>query len=245
LRVGSREKPKVIDREEVERERFLDSMRFNINKGFKYLVRGENIAHDGCVQIGEKEFHFQGDKLIDPNTKIWRKLKTIAKIDKYLEFDVKQIKTIEEQGVVTYKELKDEKTGQLLPNVPLIAMVVRELIWWKIPHLMKKPQAMIIENNGLISKDKESKSIIIPKEWGFKKFAGFNYVMSEDSTSKIRNIEDARILITDFNIMHSRYFAKAQEECVYSPDVAARLTQLEKQLQIELAKRKGTEEIIS
>ena len=51
-------------------------------------------------------------------------------------------------------------------------------------------------------------------------------------------------LITDFNLIASRYFAKAQEQCVYDPAVASQLAQREKEIQLELAKTRGTQKSI-
>lgn len=226
VRFGRRTTYKVIDREEVERQKFIDMMKLNVPpKSLKLLCRGEKqvIAMNGGGGI----------KFVDT----WKNYLTLGIIRNYLEFEQIPIKIIEKQGVITYENIPNEEP------MKLIAMVIKPVLFWKIPNPMKKELAVVIEND----KEKlsfEKSKIVLPSEYGFDKFIGYYYALGETTKPKLRNILDARILVNDFNLMASRYFAKSQEQCVYAPEVAAQLAQREKELQIELAKSRGIQKSV-
>jgi hypothetical protein len=219
FKFGKKIKYKVIDREEVERMKFIESMKFNDSNKYKLLVRSDMTAmNGGNIQISHK--------------------RVVARINNYLEFEQTPIKLIEKDGKVTYELLKDE-----LP-LKLIGMVVKETaLFGLISNPFKKEEAMLIEQGSAV-KDDKGKCIIIPEELGFDRFMGFYYVINEATKPKIRNILDARILVQDFSIMASRYYAKSLEQCVYAPEVALQQAQKQTELQIELAKRGGTQKSI-
>ena len=219
LKFSQKSKYKIIDREEVERQKFIDMMRFNKPNRFKsvytanihYFNGGDGLIHNPVITNEEK----------------------LGVIQNYMEFESVPIKIVERQGIVTYEEEKNEEA------MKLIGMVIKEPLFWIIPNFMKKPYPMIIENKEPTIRDEKKQRIIIPKDLGFDKFMGFYYAINENTKPKLRNILDARVLVTDFNTMASRYFAKSQEQAVYSPELAMQLATLEKNLQIELAKKQG------
>lgn len=217
---------KVVDREEVERLKYIEAMKLNTPpKNAKFLYRGDmkNIYignGNGQVKISER----------------WENFIRIGIIQSYLEYEQIPIKTVEKEGIVRYEEEKDEKP------MKLIGMVIKPCLFWKIANPFKKAFPVIIENNQDIFR--EGNKIIIPSAYGFDKLLGYYYMMGESIKPKIRNIHDARILVQDHNLMASRYWAKGQEQAVYSPQVAEQMMQLEKQLQIELAKKRGQQQTL-
>lgn len=215
LKVSRRTKYKVIDRKEVERMNFIESMKFNNSTQYKRLYKG--ILTDGYGK--------RGDHLL-------------GKITHYMEF---------EQTPMKHIPMKDGST-KLVPTekeakpIPMIAMIVKPMLFWKFTNPFKKANPILLENNGDIMKYDEN--IIIPTSLAIDNLFGYYYSLNTDSGNKIRNIIDSRILVTDFNQMASRYYVKGQEQCIYSPELAHQMALKEKELQIELAKRKGKQDIL-
>ena len=218
LRFGRKTTYKVIDREEVERQKFIDAMQFNKRKDIKSLWKGEIILPNGS----------NAKARVLP-------MERIGNIENYLEFSQVPIKLSEIEGKITYTEVINEK------SMDLIAITIKPTIFLGISNPFKKSQPLLLEKDTTY---KVGKTLVIPRELGIEKMTGIFYVINENTRPKIRNVIDARILVQDWNLTCSRYFAKGQEQAVYSPEVAQTMMQLEKQLQIQLAKTKGKEESI-
>jgi len=232
LKFGKKIKYKIIDREEVERLKFIEAMLFNRSSKYQALYQGD-LLQLGIINNGGGLLNL--NNVLPMGKKIWRKLHKVGNIEHYLEFEQVPIKLVQDgQGKITYEELKNEKPMRL------IAMVIKRTLFWRIPNPMAKAQAMFIENdNELMEKDEKGGRIIVPEQLGYDKYMGFHYIIAENTKPKLRNILDARVLVTDFNIQASRYFAKSQEQCVYSPELAFQMAQKQTELQIELAKKRG------
>lgn len=221
LKFGHKIKYKVIDREEVERGKFIEAMRFNKTSKFFALYTG---------------FMVDGGIIAKEGQKLWTNINKMGNIENYLEFEQVPIEIIEREGKITYRVEKDE-----MP-MKLIALIIKKNLFWRIPNPLAKSQPMIIENNGYVYKDEKNKRIVIPEQLGFDRFMGYYYMIGESTKQKLRNILDARVLTTDFSLMASRYFAKSQEQCVYSPELAFQMAQKQTELNIELAKKKGIQQ---
>jgi len=220
FKIKNATKTKIIDREEVERSKFVEAMRFNRTRTFKKLVKADIRYFNGQT----------------PNP-IIGKTQNIGYIQSYHEFEQVPIKMVEREGQITYDFVKNVKPMRL------IALVIKEPFLGIMGNPFKKSQPMFIETETAI-KDEKGKRLIIPGNLDQDKFMGYYYAINEDMKPKIRNIIDARVLVNDFNLMASRYWAKGQEQAVYSPEVASQMAQLEKQLQIELAKKKGQQQTL-
>lgn len=216
-------KYKIIDREEVERQKFIESMRYNKTPYYKSLWQAD-------VK------YFNGGEGLIKNPMITKE-KKLANIQGYMEFQQVPIKLIDKQGLVTYEEQKEKP-------MPLIALIVKETLFGIISNPFKKSQPMLLENNETVIKDEKKKRLVIPYSLGIDKLTGVYYAINESTKPKIRNIIDSRILVQDWNLTASRYYAKGQEQAVYSPEVAQLMMQLEKQLQIELAKKRGQQQTL-
>jgi hypothetical protein len=208
---------KIIDREEVERMKFIEAMQFNKTDKYKTISTADIK-------------YLNGGKGLINNPMIVNK-KMLASIENYLEFEQRPIKIVEKEGKYIYEEDKTEKP------MKLIGMVIqRKIMFGLIP--IKKPHPLLIEQSSAV-KDDKTKTIFIPQELGFDRFMGYYYAINENMKPKIRNIMDARVLSTDFNITCSRYYAKSLEQCVYAPEVALQQAQKQTDLSIELAKSRG------
>lgn len=222
LKFSNKSKYKVIDREEVERQKFVEMMRFNHSKEFKTLYNADIHYFNGGEGLIKNPFIASEKKL--------------GVIENYLEFEQVPIKMVERQGIQTYEEdIKEVK-------MKMIALVIKQPIIWRITNPFSKGQPMLIENDASTIKDVTKKRIVIPNNLGFDKFMGYYYAINENTKPKLRNILDARVLVTDFNIMASRYFAKSAEQAVYSPEMAMQVVNKEKELQVELAKKSGKQQ---
>ena len=85
--------------------------------------------------------------------------------------------------------------------------------------------------------------LIVSKKNAFDYYFGIYYDLSIEKQHKDLIIEH-NVLRTDINLLASRYFVKSQEQATYDPDKAHALAMKEKELQIELAKRKGKVETL-
>lgn len=224
FKFGKRIKYKIIDRDEVERLKFLDAMRFNKTSKYYALYHAKLMMNNG-------------GSVLNKNYQVWSNFEKIGNIESYLEFEQVPIKMIEKEGKITYLENTNE------PPMKLIGMAIKKPLFWRIPNPFAKAQPMLIENNDeMIMKDETNHQIVIPEELGFDKFMGYYYMIAENVKPKLRNVLDARILTTDFSLMASRYFSKSQEQCVYSPEAALQMATKQTELNIELAKRRGIQQ---
>jgi hypothetical protein len=129
----------------------------------------------------------------------------------------------------------------------MIGMVIKPMLITtgiRLSNPFSKSQPFLLENNDKIVQIRSKKEIIIPEFMGSDNIFGYYYAIDKDSKSKIENVIDYHLLKTDFNLQASRYFVKSQEQCVYSPEMALELAKKEKEIQLELAKKRGKSESI-
>jgi len=245
LKVSRGFKYKIIDRKEVERLNFIEKMQFNVAHKFKWLYRADLVDFTEVMPNGNRLLYqklIKIDKdhaILNNNVKKFKNGECLGKIVHYMEFEQKPYELIKlKDGTI---ELKEEKNGE---NVHLIAMTLKPIWFWKFTNPFKKLQPLIIENNTELGKDEKNKRLMISFDIATDNLFGIYYELSENSKPKHRNIVDSRLTITDWNLTASRYFVKGQEQCVYSPEMAQQMAIREKEIQLELAKKRGKQETI-
>lgn len=117
-------------------------------------------------------------------------------------------------------------------------MIVRSMFLGKIP--IGKPQAFQIGNSemnirGLVAEIKPH--VFLDYYFGI-------YYDEETQPHHTQLIKNDNIMRTDLNSVASIYFVKSQEQSTYDPNFAHQMAMKEKELQIELARRRGKSESV-
>ncbi len=112
-----------------------------------------------------------------------------------------------------------------------------------ITNPFKKSQIIQFENDmNVCIKDKDN--IYVSSDVGITNYLGIYHQIGEKEKKMIDNIRDSDIRQTDIDMMASVYFVKSQEQATFDPNYAHQMAMREKELQIELAKRKGKSETL-
>lgn len=112
----------------------------------------------------------------------------------------------------------------------------------QIANPIAKSQCVEIEKK-IVRLDKASKHVIVPEGTYFDYQFGMNYDLTDEEAHLVM-IKNDNILRTDYDQMAGRYWVKGQQQCVYSPEFALQMALKERELAIELAKKKGKSETI-
>ncbi len=109
----------------------------------------------------------------------------------------------------------------------------------KIPFGQLSPFVIDKENLRSVQENIDGSGFLqVPADTHFELAMGIYYDKQNEPTNRIAIIGDG-ILKTDFNNLASIYFAKAQEQATYDPERAHALALKEKEIQVEMAKRRG------
>ncbi len=250
----------IVNRSNVERLNFIERMKFNPSTTFKWLYKGfteTNNPHKnykGKVFLG-KITHYT--ETIVPNTD--NKFKISDEQFKKFKKEIKDLQDLvkDQYSKIMKKEYKDfeiakteyHKTRQLLidkvayikktrlkiASIVLKPMVIKSL---NIANPFKKVQILQFEiDSNIAFKNKDS--IFINETVALTNYLGIYHQIGESQKMIIDNIRDNDIILTDLNNLGSIYFSKSQEQSTFDPVYAHSLALAEKNLQIEMARKKG------
>jgi hypothetical protein len=227
-----------ISRSEIERQKFLERMSENQSK-WKVFKRGNIVM--GKITHFREFSKFKDDKNTKLLTEKFEKeiKKSIDRMDKINDPDqLIEIMVEIEPTYQAYNKLKEEsevKIGQL---------VVKPYLFEKLGIVSPFGKSKCFQiNMKKAEHDLKLQALILPKSITFDYIYGIYYDLTIEK-EHIKIIKTDNIMRTDLDLQASRYFVKSQEQCVFSPDVAQQMALKEKELQIELAKRKGIKETL-
>lgn len=120
-----------------------------------------------------------------------------------------------------------------------IEMVIRPPLFskLKITNPFAKELCMIVSKN-MVDFDGGDKSVNIDEKVIFDKYFGIFYDIDMKDKLTEHIIQD-NVHLTDLENIASIYYVKSQEQSTYNPEYAHELAMREKELQIELAKKRG------
>ncbi len=118
-------------------------------------------------------------------------------------------------------------------------MLIRKL---NIVNPVAKHKCVQIDSK-LVTLDEKTKAVKIVDGVFFDFLFGI-YYDTVDEKQHLENIKSDNVLRTDYDQMAGRYWVKGQQQCVYSPEMALQLALKERELAIELAKKKGKAETV-
>lgn len=152
-------------------------------------------------------------------------------------------------GLIThYKEYdtikgrpnKKDKNKEEPEMIKISQMVVKPTLFGKFPNPFAKSKCFQIKTS-LIKKGTTKWHLPIYQTLDF--YFGIYYDDSNEETHT-RIIKKDNIIRTDLNNVASIYFVKSQEQSTFDPIHAHKMALREKELEIELAKKKGQQESI-
>jgi len=124
-------------------------------------------------------------------------------------------------------------------NILIDQFVVKPILFGKIPNPFTKSRVFQI---GVDSMDISNFKFVIKPYTYLDYYFGVYY--DEDTKAHTEIIKNDNVIRTDLNQLASIYFVKSQEQSTYDPVHAHALALKEKELQIELAKKRGKAETI-
>ena len=113
----------------------------------------------------------------------------------------------------------------------------------KVIEVEKSKQVIVWEEDGSMT-PKESNKLRINGEIAITQYQGIYYTIGKNEDLMIDNIRNFDTFKTDINNLASIYFVKSQEQSTYAPQYAHELALKEKEIQLEMAKKKGKMETI-
>lgn len=215
LKVSKKAKWKVIDRRKIELANFVDSMKYNFTDAYVWLYKGK---------------------------------KRIGRIINYAEFSCpKNIVIFDPKAKGKAKFIKPQnprklKRGEMMDIVSIVFRPCFERI--PIANPFAKLDALYIQKHkDCLTVDIMKKRFTIKADRAINRYLGIRFDML-DSEAMHKNIIYHNILKTDMEQSLSRLWVRTQLECVFDPSVARDSMLKEKELQVELARRKGKAESI-
>jgi len=212
-------KTKILKRSDIEKKKLIKSMELNKTKHFKELWHSSKFL--GKI-INYKRF------VLNPaSIEIKKSQESFAQ--KYRDFkETKDEKILKELNVLS-KNIKDELSKSV------VIIVFKPKFIGKILNPFKREVIQIFD--GLLIKEFDKKKLIIPADVFTDEFMGIFYDMTDPKFHL--NIIHEKMYETDLDAMASVWFVKAQELSTFDPDKAHAMAMKEKELQIELARKRG------
>lgn len=212
-------KTKILKRSDLEKKKLIKSMELNKTKFFKELWHSSKFL--GKI-ISYKRF------VLNPaSIEILKSQESFAQ--KYRDFkETKDEKVLKELNVLS-KSIKDEFSKSV------VIIVFKPKFIGKILNPFKKQVLQIFD--GLLIKEFDKKKLIIPADVFTDQFMGVYYDMTDPKFHL--NIMHEKMYETDLSAMADVWFVKAQELSTFDPEKAHAMAMKEKELQIELARKRG------
>lgn len=137
--------------------------------------------------------------------------------------------------ILAYREFTIKANPK--PDKKIIQMIFKPMLIFKLSNPFAKTQAMQLDAQ-FIDLDMGGKALIIPRWLTLDYYLGIYYdLASEREHTEL--IKQDNLFRTDMNQLASIYFAKSQEQSTFDPAHAHQLAMKEKELQIEMSKKKG------
>jgi hypothetical protein len=120
----------------------------------------------------------------------------------------------------------------------------------KIVNPFAKTKPIVVDNaTVIVTQDSygnvvETDKITIQDSIAINQYMGIYYTVGTREELIKNNIRDFDVFKTDINNLSSIYFVKSQEQSTYAPQYAHELALKEKEIQLEMAKKKGKMETI-
>lgn len=210
---------KILKRSDLEKKKLIRSMELNKTKFFKELWHSSKFL--GKI-ISYKRF------VLNPaSIEILKSQESFAQ--KYRDFkETKDEKVLKELNILS-KGIKDEFSKSV------VIIVFKPKFIGKILNPFKKQVLQIFD--GLLIKEFDKKKLIIPADVFTDQFMGVYYDMTDPKFHL--NIMHEKMYETDLSAMADVWFVKAQELSTFDPEKAHAMAMKEKELQIELARKRG------
>lgn len=212
-------KTKILKRSDLEKKELIKSMELNTTKQFKELWHSSKF-------LG-KIINYRRVILNPTSIELKELREDFAK--KYKIFkETKDEKVLKELKIIT-KTIKDEFSKSVL------IIVFKPKLIGKVLNPFKKEVLQIFD--GLMIKEFDKKKLIIPADVFTDEFMGVFYDLTDPKFHL--NIIHEKMFETDLDAMASVWYVKAQELSTFDPDKAHAMAMKEKELQIELARKRG------
>lgn len=192
------EKIKAVDRSEVERKNMIDRLKFNTNKRYKWLYKGNHLLGNISSIIGSQTGG--NPHPVETLTIAFQPMLISSPIKIKNPFAKKQVVVIDYANIV----MTSDENGN------------------------------VIETNKIVVKD----TIAISK------YQGVYYTVGSTEEMIKNNIRDFDVFKSDINSIASIYYVKSQEQSTFAPQYAHELALKEKEIALELAKKRGKMETI-
>ena len=114
-------------------------------------------------------------------------------------------------------------------------------VWTPLKIPFGKTICIVVDNGQLVSKQEKGHKegfMSVPAHTHFDNSFGIYYNKEDEMKNRTAIIHDG-ILRQDLNNLASVYFAKSQEQATFDPDHAHQLAMREKEIQLEMSKRRG------
>lgn len=154
------------------------------------------------------------------------------------EFKESSGKKPSKKGNVSIEEDQDKKPIKK-ESIQIIQMLVKPVLLGSLANPFAKVNVFQINGKYL---EKYPNKYCIPNHIYLDKLWGIYY--DETTNAHTELMKNDNIMRTDLNQIASIYFVKSQEQSTYDPIHAHALAMKERELQIELAKKKGQSETI-
>jgi len=206
---------KPISRSNIERLKFIERMRLN-KTTYKWLYRGNE-----CIGIIRSFMPTDVSKMIR-----------------------KPIYSGTYNAETKKVELKEEKEKEI-DIKPILEMVVKPILnlGIKIPNPFSSEICIRVDSQTIVDMDRATSSITIDEKVTFEKVFGIFY----DRRYEQELLEYARVtdvMRTDLESLGSEYYVEAQKNSVLERDRGYHMALAEKELQTELAKKRGKQSTI-
>jgi hypothetical protein len=211
---------KPINRGEIERMRFIERMKYNRSPIYKWLYKGNQLL--GKITMYREYVRNPSnlrmiDMVINPML-FWKISNPFARL----------------QAIQLYMGKMDVKTNDKETQIG----VAKNDKFEEIPIIHVEDKS--IEESSI---KRVNDKIILPNWLGFDMYFGIYYDMTIP-TEHLENIKNDNLIRTDLNELASIYYCKSQEESTFDPIRAHEMAMREKEIQLEVAKRKGRIESI-
>jgi hypothetical protein len=232
----SSKKPKIISRADVEKKKRIDSLAINSNEITETIENQDGTKSNSAVKYKDL---FHGMRWLGSIKNIGRRIEIDDKQRPILKTLEEKLEKIKDDPNSTLKEKKDaetqieefiEKHGEnvfeIVYNPPLILNFANTL----------KKELIRIYKKSLIF-DKSKGNIVIKPEISIDRHLGYYYDVANEPTHL--NWFNQNLFKNDKEDLSSFYFVESQKKSTLDLKNAADMAMKEKELQLELARKRG------
>lgn len=219
---------KIIRRSDVQKKELIKNMSLNKTDLFKTLWHGNQFL--GKIISYKNVTPNPIDKDIikaqqDLNEKITKA--RFAKTEDDLQ-----------KAMIDMDRSRDELEKLMGDNIVYVIFAPK---WFSNVSNPFRKEPMIIRDKYLV-KEYSTKKLIVPPDFFMDRFMGIFFDMG--APEQHLSIIKEEMFRTDLDTMASVYYVKGQEQAIINPENAIQMALKEKELQIELAKKRGQQSTI-